>query len=30
MRACGLTPENVPQLRSTSFYVSHEALLVAL
>jgi 3-deoxy-7-phosphoheptulonate synthase len=28
MRACGLTPENVPQLRSTSFYVSHEALLL--
>lgn len=29
MRACGLTPENVPQLRSTSFYVSHEALLLS-
>ena len=28
MRACGLTPENVPQLRTTSFYVSHEALLL--
>ncbi len=28
MRACGLTPENVPQLRSTSFFVSHEALLL--
>ncbi|MBS0233662.1 MAG: 3-deoxy-7-phosphoheptulonate synthase class II [Proteobacteria bacterium] len=28
MRACGMTPENTPQLRGTSFYTSHEALLL--
>ncbi|ODR98483.1 phospho-2-dehydro-3-deoxyheptonate aldolase [Methyloceanibacter methanicus] len=28
MRAIGLTPENTPQLRSTSLYTSHEALLL--
>ncbi|MEL6289742.1 MAG: 3-deoxy-7-phosphoheptulonate synthase class II [Pseudomonadota bacterium] len=28
MRACGVTPENTPSLRSTSFYTSHEALLL--
>ena len=28
MRACGLTPDNAPQLRTTSFYTSHEALLL--
>ena len=28
MRAIGLTPENTPQLRSTSIYTSHEALLL--
>jgi 3-deoxy-7-phosphoheptulonate synthase len=28
MRAIGLTPDNTPQLRSTSFYTSHEALLL--
>ena len=28
MRACGITSENTPQLRSTSFYTSHEALLL--
>ena len=28
MRACGLTPENTPQLRTTSIYTSHEALLL--
>jgi 3-deoxy-7-phosphoheptulonate synthase len=28
MRACGLTPDNTPQLRTTSFYTSHEALLL--
>ncbi|MBT5264424.1 MAG: 3-deoxy-7-phosphoheptulonate synthase class II [Rhodospirillaceae bacterium] len=28
MRACGLTPENIHQLRETEFYTSHEALLV--
>lgn len=27
MTACGLTSENVPQLRETEFYTSHEALL---
>ncbi|MEQ9329709.1 MAG: 3-deoxy-7-phosphoheptulonate synthase, partial [Rhodospirillales bacterium] len=27
MTACGLTSENVPQLRETDFYTSHEALL---
>jgi 3-deoxy-7-phosphoheptulonate synthase len=28
MRAIGLTPENAPQLRATSLYTSHEALLL--
>lgn len=28
MRACGVTPENTPELRSTSFFTSHEALLL--
>jgi len=28
MRACGISPDTVPQLRSTSFYTSHEALLL--
>ncbi len=28
MRACGLTPENTPQLRSTDVFTSHEALLL--
>ncbi len=28
MRACGVTVENTPKLRSTSFYTSHEALLL--
>ncbi len=28
MEACGLTPDRVPQLRETSFYTSHEALLL--
>ena len=28
MRACGLSPETVPQLRETDFYTSHEALLL--
>jgi 3-deoxy-7-phosphoheptulonate synthase len=28
MRACGITPENAPQLRSTDLYTSHEALLL--
>ncbi len=28
MRACGLTPEKLPELRSTSIYTSHEALLL--
>src|SRR3546814_16444056 len=28
MRACGLTPDNVQQLRETDFYTSHEALLL--
>ncbi len=28
MRACGITSENTPQLRSTKFYTSHEALLL--
>lgn len=28
MRACGITSETTPQLRSTSFYTSHEALLL--
>ncbi len=28
MASCGLTPENTPQLRSTHFFTSHEALLL--
>lgn len=28
MAACGVNPENVPQLKGTSFYTSHEALLL--
>ncbi len=28
MRACGVLPENTPQLRETNFYTSHEALLL--
>jgi 3-deoxy-7-phosphoheptulonate synthase len=28
MRACGLTPEKLHELRTTSFYTSHEALLL--
>jgi len=28
MSACGIRPENSPQLRETSFYTSHEALLL--
>jgi 3-deoxy-7-phosphoheptulonate synthase len=28
MRACGLTPEALPELRRTNFYTSHEALLL--
>src|SRR3546814_13392340 len=28
MRACGLTTDNVQQLRETDFYTSHEALLL--
>ena len=28
MRACGITSENTPQLKTTSFYTSHEALLL--
>lgn len=28
MAACGLTAENVPQIRETEFYTSHEALLL--
>ena len=28
MRACGITPESVPQLRTTDLYTSHEALLL--
>ncbi|MCP5433595.1 MAG: 3-deoxy-7-phosphoheptulonate synthase class II [Alphaproteobacteria bacterium] len=29
MEACGLTPENTPQLRQVDFYTSHEGLLLA-
>jgi 3-deoxy-7-phosphoheptulonate synthase len=29
MRACGLTPESMPELRRTNFFTSHEALLLA-
>ncbi len=28
MAACGITPDEVPQLRETDFYTSHEALLL--
>ncbi len=28
MRACGITPDNTNQLRTVSFYTSHEALLL--
>ena len=28
MEACGIDPETVPQLKSTDFYTSHEALLL--
>lgn len=28
MKACGLTPDTVPHLRTTSFYTSHEALFL--
>ena len=28
MRACGITAENTPQLRATTMYTSHEALLL--
>jgi 3-deoxy-7-phosphoheptulonate synthase len=28
MEACGITPETTPQLRTTEFYTSHEALLL--
>ncbi|MTI09259.1 class II 3-deoxy-7-phosphoheptulonate synthase [Curvivirga aplysinae] len=28
MKACGITSENVPQLKETNFYTSHEALLL--
>ncbi len=28
MRACGIHPDSVPQLRSTDFFTSHEALLL--
>jgi 3-deoxy-7-phosphoheptulonate synthase len=28
MAACGITPESVPQLRTTDFYTSHEALFL--
>lgn len=28
MAACGITPETVPQIKGTSFYTSHEALLL--
>ena len=28
MAACGLTPANVPQLRSTEIYTSHDAMLL--
>lgn len=28
MRACGINPQNSPQLRSTDLYTSHEALLL--
>jgi len=28
MAACGLTPVNIPQLRATEFYTSHDAMLL--
>jgi 3-deoxy-7-phosphoheptulonate synthase len=28
MEACGITPDSAPQLRTTEFYTSHEALLL--
>ncbi len=28
MRACGITSDNTPQLKTTNFYTSHEALLL--
>ena len=28
MRACGINPDTTPQLKSTEFYTSHEALLL--
>ena len=28
MEACGVNPETLPQLERTSFYTSHEALLL--
>ncbi len=28
MEACGINPETVPQIKATSFYTSHEALLL--
>ena len=28
MKACGMTPENTPQLKETEFYTSHEGLLL--
>lgn len=28
MSACGISPDNTPQIRETSFYTSHEALLL--
>ncbi|TCS41361.1 class II 3-deoxy-7-phosphoheptulonate synthase [Reinekea marinisedimentorum] len=28
MSACGISPENTPQIRETQFYTSHEALLL--
>ncbi len=28
MQACGISPETVPQLKTTEFYTSHEALLL--
>jgi 3-deoxy-7-phosphoheptulonate synthase len=28
MEACGITPDSVPQLRTTDFYTSHEGLLL--
>lgn len=28
MEACGISPDTVPQLKSTNFYTSHEALLL--